>query len=965
MYRDLNKCEHWLRAHRLAVAAWNMQHPGPRDLAPVRRYLENELAGAPQDKFNSLPLLTLSLIGDLDQPELERLGTDFEFSQLRSKLAQARAVLIKESGDARVVSIVRGAQLVAELILRPTSNARTVALYARYALDRSWDRCLTSPDLRRALDKVSPLQVAETSTSKKVEAIASLAAVVARGRDLHLNGWPHVEYALLNRLFAWPLCVSSAEGDAPGISYPLSLDVEYGQRADVRIVNKPAITLGEENAPQFKNSMREALDAAKDLWSSENGSAAKALKDQIRDSQLIINTAPAAAITEPFGPGFGAYIAGRSLEAYIAIATLGRLSLIDGFPPVAISGTIEERLDRRKDAQQSTVSPDDAVLARQKRSRGFGLPKRAEPLVDGPGLDRAIGPVRGIVKKYEWTLLSKQFTTVVLPQVALSSGPEAKALQDAINATREDHSTFVETVFASTLSGAADIAFGMRWRRYRSVRASDVLRAMLHPTGPVDRTDKGVAGALTLLQGNRSAILRSSKFTICDVVGALSLLNHDWAPMVDPPQARRSVLFFRMVSDEPRARLLTTLFAAIGAHSGDLQALLSSSTLDEAVSILAKVLNQTEPATNAGFRRAPDILVFILPNGEIKTRSSVLFDEHLEFNRLFAQDTLGVKLNPVRSKQWQAKISNTRILIVSDASLGSFLHRGGAPDKSQLNTYRKLGVFVDSFRQSTASRVLDRSELGDKPVREWLEAERRAGRLAKVAGRYFLSPNCRQALLSNSYQLAEYAQAHVKAALALAPYLATAVKGQGNVSPPGLVHQEAADPAAVHEAQFHFAALDELEAAIKRKPNGEERWRKLLPQISDARYRYHSQLGCIFEPTNWDLARFAVAYPRFASEYLGYAVAATRSLVAATVVEGLPAIRLTASLGLYDKYLSRLRGDAAVAAREELAVETRELAQACYKAIETLKAREARAAADRTRSFISGFLRRPTSQRWR
>lgn len=951
MFNDIVKCEHWLRAHRLAIAAWNLQHPSDKDLAPVRRYLEDELVGMPQEKFNLLPLLTISLIDQLDRVDLERLGTDFEFAQLKTKIAQARVALTKEPAQVFKPSVIRSAQLVGELLLTPTSNSRSVAGLGREVLDRSWDRCVSERDLRAAIETVAALQIVEKVTPQKLEAVAKLASLVVRGDKTRLSWWPHVEYALVNRLFAWPLCASYAgASDAPGISYPLGVDVKYDDGDEIQIINSPAIKLGDDDdgEKQFRASLKTALDAAKDLWLSQNGSASKAHKEHVARARLVVDTAPAAAITAPFGPAFGAYIAGRSLEAYLAIVALGRLSGIDAMPPVVISGTIEGSIDRYalgpKSYETSTIEADDLARSEPRRRRFLGvpIPGTTQPLGESEArpLDRLLGPVTSITKKYEWIIFAKQFTTVVLSNASLTVGPEAGTLVDAIKATRRDHATFVQTLFAETLSTAADIAYGNKWRRYRVVRGQDLLHAMLYQTEPVDRTEAGVSKALSFLMRNESTVARvPSNINIKHVVSALIYLNEEWAYNQQYRPAKRSILFFRMVHDEPRARLLTSLFTAIGAHPHQLQALLNASTATEAVDILARTLNQVEPARGTAFRKAPDVIVFVLPSGPpLKTRSPIPFDEHLEFNQLFSPDTLGAKLRPGSSQPWSLQLNRTRILIVTDAHLGQLLPAGHAPEKSKRDIYRKLSIFRFGFTQAMVLRVVDPGQLNHGTVRDWLSAATKEGHLLYVGGRYFLSPATRQALQVNTLKPAEFARTHMKAGLAFAPYLDQKAMSGQPAAVPGIIHQDAADPASVHEAQFHLAAIDELEAETKRK-HGRGRWMQAMGRYDGVRHRYQSQLGTVFEKPNWDLARYAVANPRFDAGQLAFAVAGTRALLNDENIDQLPAIRLTATLGLIDKYIQTLDERTAAAFRAEVELEVQRLAAVCWKRIRELSKR--------------------------
>ncbi|MGH6816676.1 MAG: hypothetical protein ACREC6_13345 [Hyphomicrobiaceae bacterium] len=393
-----------------------------------------------------------------------------------------------------------------------------------------------------------------------------------------------------------------------------------------------------------------------------------------------------------------------------------------------------------------------------------------------------------------------------------------------------------------------------------------------------------------------------------------------------------------MVHDESRARLPTSLWAAIGAHPRSLQALLDAPDAEEAVRVFAGVLNKTEPGRGEMFRKAPDLIVFVLPSGQpLKTRSPIPFDEHLEFNRLFSSDTLGAHLHSPPNKTWASQLNRTRILVVADGHLGPLLPAGQAPERAKRDIYRKLNVFRFGFTQPMVLRVIDPGQLNHRSVRAWLASAIADDHLLYVGGRYFLSPPTRQALQQNGLKAAEFAQTHMRASLALAPYLDRKAIPGAPAAPPSLIHHEA-DPSFVHEAQFHLAAIDELEAETKRK-HGRGRWLKAMGRYDTVRHRYQAQLSCIFEKPSWDLARYAVANPRFDAGHLAYVAAATRALLNEDNVKALPAIRIAATLGLFDKYLQALGDRAATAARAELGPDVLRLAKACRKRIRELSDR--------------------------
>ena len=368
--------------------------------------------------------------------------------------------------------------------------------------------------------------------------------------------------------------------------------------------------------------------------------------------------------------------------------------------------------------------------------------------------------------------MSRQFTTVVLPAIAVTEGPEAQQLREAVRATRRGYGTFVQTVYAETLSTAADIAFGSNWRRYRVVRAPDILHVLLNPPGPIDKKRPGVLQALAFLRKNTTSVTRlPSSITINHIVSALAYLNTEWRDNQELPPAKRSILVFRMVHDEPRARFLTSLFAQLGAHPHHLPALLNAADTDEAVDILARVLNETQPGRNAMFRKAPDIIVFVLPSGfPPKTRSRIPFDEHLEFNNLFSSDALGKKLRPIADRRWASQLNRTRILIVSDSHLSPLLADGLEPDRREQNIYRQLAIFRFGFTYAMAQAVVGAQPL-EQDLRSWLDAAVRSKALFYVGGQYFLAPATRRSVRQNRMPPAEFARAHMAASLACAPYL--------------------------------------------------------------------------------------------------------------------------------------------------------------------------------------------------
>jgi hypothetical protein len=379
MLRDLVQCESWLRAHRLALGALNILQADGRDPAPVRSYVENEILNLSPEQFNGLPLLTLGLLDRLHTGHLEALSGESEYARLKQRIAEARIAQTKDHPGTVRPPVARGAQLVAQMLLQTTTSARALAGVGRESIDATWQACVLDRDLRDAVEAVSASQVVEQSTADRVKAIGQLASIVkSKTGPFRLSWWPQVEYHLVNRLFAWPLCaLREGTTHTTGLSYPLSIDVRPGTPGMVRLIKGDGVTAGDKrDNSDFVASMQTAFGAGLDLWHSQNGSAPEALKKHVARAELIVDCTPTSAIVSAFGPHFGAHIVGRSLEAYVATLVLGRLSGVDLIPPIAISATIGTSVDIHSaedlPKDRSTIDAvDDTLPAAAKKTFGF------------------------------------------------------------------------------------------------------------------------------------------------------------------------------------------------------------------------------------------------------------------------------------------------------------------------------------------------------------------------------------------------------------------------------------------------------------------------------------------------------------------------------------------------------------------------------------------------------------------
>lgn len=953
----------WLRSHRLAAAAWQIQNPSGADPSTLRDHVEDQLASMSDSELRSLPLLTLSLLIDLGQMDLKRFADDTEFRRLRARLAEAIVFVSKDADKSHRASVSRAARLVADALMSPMSNARGLAGLGAVNVDAAWYQCWRDKALRKSIDRLVAMHVPDLSTVEKVKALAELSKLIyareqSKGRVPH---WSHVEFFGLNSLFAWPLCLADdAISTAPGFSYPLGLDVTYEASEPITIKAHDSVTLGLPAKPMLP-SLQKALLAAKDLWRSENGNAPDHLKERVASAGLVLDCRPAGAILEPFGRKLGITIVGESLEAYFATIILGRLSGISGIPPVAITGAIGAPVDRRKGSKKhhsDVDSTDPAVARSETRFLGFATKWRRQKVLDelaARRFDRQIDPVEGLPQKFRWAHRSQLFSSMVMPRAALADPRKAQEIFAALNqATQRNNALFVDA-----LSTVADIALAGRWRRYRAVRAPDILHAMLWPKS-VDRSDVGRMRDLLKGKDSDKPVRRLPKsVSIRDVVRALDYLNDDWRMERDQRPPKLSVLFFRMVHDEPRARLLSTLLTTMGAHPHILRDIVKAATFDKAVSLLSTALNshasKTAPCTT------PDLVVFILPSGPpVKERSPVPFDEHLEFDSLFGAELSG-KLLPIQDPQWATQLNRTRILIVKDAPLDSLLPDIGAAKKSEQPILAQLATFRHAFSQSMASRLLGPEQLQGRDLREWLADATSRGLLCAIGGKYFLPTSVRTQHRLRAQKPLSLARAHMLAGLACAPYLEPDKNG-------GLADHEAKAPEFVHEAQFHLAQIDQWEAKTKRK-HGRTRWNRVMGAHDLLRPQYQSQLGCFYETVNWDLCRYAVAHPRFQAERFADVVQSTLSLMEGSSVDTLPAIRITAMLGTIDKFVqhaSKQSGTHADQFRADLDSVSKQLAAAGrnrVKALAKQAGKSAKAAVAAERKGVSEPARHKLKQR--
>lgn len=914
--KNLKKCQYWLKAHQLAMAAWNLKHRyhrkkplSPAEAGQIMSYMNSKL-DVPQTEINHLPLYVFDYISSLKDTDFQSAmgNSEHTYVAVKSNIATARTTLTQQRKQAHKPSVFRAANIIAERFLSPTANARSIAGLGSEIFDISWKKSWSDKKLRKMINAVTATQLVEASTNDKIQAIAALSQYLYRQGSPLLSWWPQVEFILLNQLFTWPLCALN-HGDRRGnlgMGYPFALDVKLGHRSQVKIVGHDNVKFGDG----VENSLERALEAAKKLWRSQNGNASQTLKHQIQNASITLDARPAGSFLEELGPRCAADIGGRSLEAYFAIAILGRFSGIDRAPAMAISGVIGDIIERNGVEQ----------------------------------LDYEVQAVEGIPEKYSWAVASRMFNTVILPEVVLQNQGDLASIK---NTQKKGDKAFVQTRFVANMKTAADVAFGTRWRRYRAVRANDFLHAILKPE-PLGLHKRGLQRAQNFLASNQNTVAElPPDVSTEDLIGALYSLNEVWQPNQPDGQQppKRSVIFFRLDHNEPRARMLISLFSLLGVHPNFLHKILNASTHEEATQLVAVALNQAENSR----RRAPDIIVFIKPSGTIpNTRSPIPFDEELEFDKLFSpHGMLSKYLRGTADERWEAKIARTRIVIVPDDKLGGRLNSGGEPGRKNIKLFQSLSTMRYGFTGSMVSKILSDdllNKISQNPgdIRSWLKNSVQAGQNQTIAGRYYLSPNAKRKVAGqNSRDIVSEAEIHRKAALAYAPYLRLPGEHGNRVR---ILENEAHDPEMMHEAQFHIAALDELEALIKQKyRKGFKKWRQAMRGFQKVRHMYASQLGCFYEKENWDLIRYAVANPRFHEAYLAYVVQIALVLIEEANISRLPVIRITAVLGIFDKYVLHLQNTGRVEDARMFRVENKEtiqkLASTCKKQIGTIEKR--------------------------
>jgi len=913
----------WLKAQQLSLAAWrlhNPQAPGPRE--SFTTYLE---AGLVNLSYNRLPVGALALLSALEPHDID--DSSVSADQLRQASEAAMVGLRRERKRPRRPSIVRAARIVSDAIISTGTHSRAIATLGGFNIDHTWRSCSTHRRLRQALDVALPIfqgtrektySARQPTTEEKIAALAELSRVATRDKAT-LSHWHHVEHYTLSAFMVWPLLIirPPAADESAGVGYalPFILDVHYNYRNKVELLNSPLCKLD-----KFQKSFVAALEAAKMLWRSEKSHYPLAWRDKVMKASVSIDTQIVSEILEPFGE-FDVY--GPSLESYFSAAILSRFVGMGNLPPIAATGKLGDRVVLQtishEDADDLEELDPDEVDAQSSRSTTTLRP------------DFYVEHVGGIVQKLRWARTTGQCDRVILPQGAADEA--AQHIEEQNDRELEDYKRAMEAagemVICDQLSRVADTALAGGWRRHRFIRCQDVAWVYSKRQSP-EPGHPSIKRVLNFLETNKSPVAAVPEdIALGELILSLRYLNRGWRLAHRPLPPSRALLFFRIVPEEPRGRLLSTLWKAIGAPDDMFRDLINAATLVEARTILARALNQDGPSERHPAFSPPDVLVFITPTRAAQegTRRAFHFSEeaHL-FEDLFSS---ALDLKSFNPSPWSDVLRSTRVLVIGDSSLDPYFPSPtGALLPADRMALDELATFRHGFTQNMASLVVTDATMRGAGMREWLQKRLSEEHLFMVYGRYFLTRSAR--LAAQIGDPIRKAQSHGKAALACAPY----------INPrrlPGLIEFEARLPEMVHEAEYHLAQANRPPKDMDR--SYQDAWSRysranLLRQYPQAR------LSCSYEMRTWDVPRYAVSVPDF--PLISDAMRIAVDLVKERGTKHLRSWELSTTLGLIDRYLEEIEFTGAKPDLEELSELTdlakKKLARKAHKALPSLRA---------------------------
>jgi hypothetical protein len=875
--------------------------------------------------YTRLPIGALALLSALEPHDIDDLNVSPD--ALREASLNAIAGLRRERKRPRRPGIVRAARIVSDAIISTGTHSRAIATLAGFNIDHAWRSCSTNRRLRQALDAALPIfqgtrertfSSRQPTTDEKITALAELSRV-AKHEKAALPHWHHVEHYTLSAFMVWPLLIirPPAADESAGIGYalPFILDVYYDYNNKVVLRNSPLCKLD-----KFQKSFVSALEAAKMLWRSEKSHYPMAWRDKVMKASVSIDTQVVSEILEPFG-AFDVY--GPSLESYFSAAILSRFIGMSNLPPIAATGKLGDRVVvqpiNQEDADDLEELDPDEVEAKLSHSTTVLRP------------DFHVEHVGGIVQKLRWARTTGQCDRVILPQG--SADEAAQHIEEQKDRELEDYTRTMEAagemVICGQLSKVADTALAGGWRRHRFIRCQDVAWVYSKRQSPEPR-HPSIKRILNFLETNNSPVVKVPEdVELGHLTLALRYLNRGWRLAHRPLPPSRSLLFFRIVPEEPRGRLLSALWKAIGAPDATFRELINAASLDEARTILARALNQDGPTQRHPAHSPPDILVFITPTrtAQESARRAFRFSEeaHL-FEDLFSP---ALDLKSFSRSPWGDVLGSTRVLVIGDSSLDAYFPSPTRPlsptDKTALE---ELAAFRHWFTQNMASLAVTDATLRGAGMREWLQKLVFEHHLFVVYGRYFMTQTARAAMqISDPIR---QAQSHGKAALACAPY----------INPrrlPGLIEYEALLPEMVHEAEYHLVQANHRPKDMDC--SYQDAWER-YSRANLLRQHPQARLSCSYEMRTWDVPRYAVSIPEF--PLLSDAMWIAVDLVKERGTKHLRAWELSTTLGLIDRYLEEVEVTGAPANVEELAELTelakKELSPKAHKALATLRA---------------------------
>jgi len=511
----------------------------------------------------NLPPVTLHLL--LNIQKLRLSGSSL--ASLRTEWEAALEKLTSKGGESRI-SPVNGALIFTHHILGSTAKPISTIRLAKSIFSNWWRNYEQKQEVIDALGAALPILRSPWSDTKaRILAIESLSRLLASAPY-----WQLVENALYHQIFAWPLLVFRDGGTA--ISLPVGIDVYFDAASKVDSTEDGSIDTSE-----WRNSLRDAVEAAKVLWRGKHGNFGE-FRDEVSN----------ASVTFDFG------IADRIVKDFPERVTLKESSMESYFSQVVLSRLLG-----------NVVSTSSIVTG------SIGNRRWDEP--GGYADFEFLWPWR-VADKLRCVFSTRFFERVILPHLddLAPEDPRRDELRKCLRECREEQST--ELNFVKHLQHVADSFQTGGWRQFRYVRCPDIAWRT-HPSGmrlPGFET-KGVQIWLSALRECTSSVLDApGDMNPIDLAGALwhinmNLRNQILLQVGRPPMM--SWAFIRAIPEEQDSRFWHVVWRLAGALDKDFDNFYRCATSAGAAQFLAEALNCFSPTLSCPSHRAPDILVLI------------------------------------------------------------------------------------------------------------------------------------------------------------------------------------------------------------------------------------------------------------------------------------------------------------------------------------------------------------------